>query len=99
MGNESPRDQRQFCLLPSVGQLLPAWFAIAAIIAAATAATAPIAVASAVSARASSTAAAILARLGFVDFQCAATDFFAIELIDGCGGFFLGGHFDEGEPS
>src|SRR5205823_1372517 len=40
-------------------------------------------------------AAAIFARLRFVDFQRATADFLAIELLDGCIGFFGRGHFHE----
>jgi hypothetical protein len=66
-------------------QLLPAWLAIAAAIAAAAAtatATAISAKASAISTKATTSAttttAATLAGLGFVDFQGATADFFAI---------------------
>src|SRR3954462_1711116 len=83
---------------------LPAGLAIAAAVAAA-AATATTATATITTKAATATAAtitteaatAILARLGFVDFQRAAADFLAIQLLDGGSGFFLGCHFNEGE--
>ena len=93
-----------------VGWLLPARFATAAATAAVAAAAATATTTTTITAKASAVAAeattsaataatAIFAWLGFVDFQGATADFFAIELIDGCCGFFLGRHFDEGEPS
>jgi|ERR1051325_6258369 hypothetical protein len=87
----------------SLAGKLPAGFAAPAVVAA-TAATA-IAItakAAAVAAKATTsaaTAAAIFARLGFVDFQGSTADFFAIELIDGGGGFLFCRHFDESKAS
>lgn len=50
-------------------------------------------------AEATSATSAIFARFGFVNFQRATTYFLAIELFNSRSGFFLRGHFDEGEPA
>jgi len=55
--------------------------------------------ASAPAAKASATTATIFAGLGFVDFQSAAINFLAIELINCRCGFFVAGHFDESEAA
>jgi hypothetical protein len=60
------------------------------------------AAAAAISAKAAIAAAAtaaIFAWLSFIHFQSTAVDFFAIELIDGSSGLFLGGHLDEAKAS
>src|SRR5947209_5830589 len=49
--------------------------------------------------KATSATPTIFARFGFVDFQSAAINFLAIELIDCRCGFFVAGHFDEPEAS
>jgi hypothetical protein len=62
----------------------------------------PVTSAATISAKASiatTTTAAIFAGLGFVNFQSPAVYFLAIELIDGCGGLFLGGHLDKAEAA
>src|SRR5215471_3700641 len=78
---------------------LPARFAIAAVAFSTTTAAAIAAEASAISAKATSAAAAVLARFGFVDFQRTTADFFAIEQLNGCIGFFGRGHFHKGEAA
>src|SRR6185369_877804 len=102
---------------------LPARFAIASAVAAATATTAAASAITAEAATATTTAAAtitaeaatatttaaatitaeaataILAGFGFVDFQCTATNFFAVELFDGRIGLVRRRHFHEGESA
>ncbi len=85
--------------------ILPARFAVAAVVVSTTTTTTTAAIttetapATATAKATTAAATAIFAWFGFVNFERAATDFFAIELIDGSGGLFRRGHFDEGEPS
>src|ERR1044071_8532908 len=53
----------------------------------------------AIVAKATSASAAILAGVGFIDFQGATTHFLAIKLLNRRCGFFLAGHFHEGKAS
>src|SRR5437899_1254809 len=72
---------------------------VATTIAAAAAATITAKASASTAKAASATTTTIFARLGFVDFQSAAINFLAIELINRRCGFFIAGHFDEPEAS
>src|SRR6266446_6039595 len=78
---------------------LPTRFAMTTVVATTTAAITTVTAAAAAEAATSAATATIFARFSFVDFQGATTQLFAIELINSRRGLFLGGHFDEGEPT